>query len=120
MNKIIIFLLLITVTACDRKPFVEHKLKFEKISEDCKNQKPDFQMISNFGGERYVFEKCLPDNFKDEQVTSTRKGDTVVVQFSKTGGNTNVLYKLTLDIDSYPKYSFVTIDDETFVIGASK
>jgi hypothetical protein len=42
----------------------------------------------------------------------SRQGDTVVVQFPRTGGKA-VLNKITLDIDSYPRYNFITIDDQT-------
>jgi hypothetical protein len=43
----------------------------------------------------------------------SRQGDTVLVQFPKAAGQ-SVLNKMTLDIDSYPRYNFITVDDETF------
>jgi hypothetical protein len=120
MNKTIIFLLVsIALVCCNRKPFVNSKLKLEKLSDDCRNQKQYFRMVSNFAGERYEFEKCLPANFSNEQMKTFRQGDTIVVRFEKTGASP-VLYKLSVDIDSYPKYHFITVDDETFIVMPSK
>lgn len=111
--KILAAILLLMVTvSCNRKPFVNHKLKFEKISDNCENLKPSFRMVSNVAGERYEFEKCLDASFTKEMIKVSRQGDTVLVQFPKAGRQT-VLDKITLDIDSYPRYHFITIDDET-------
>lgn len=120
MNKLVIFSLLIAMIACNRKPFVNHKLKFEKVSDNCAEQQGFFRLNSNVGGERYEFEKCLPANFNEDQLTSERKGDTVVVNFPKPGSAGNAVYKITLDIDSYPLYSFLTIDGETYVLGSAE
>jgi hypothetical protein len=106
------------ILSCNRKPFVDHKLKYEKISDNCENLKPSFRVESNIAGERYEFEKCLDANFKKDMVNVTRQGDTVLVQFAKQAGQT-VLYKITLDIDSYPRYNFVTVDGETFLVTSS-
>ena len=46
-------LFLVLIISCQRKPYVEHKLKFEKVSDDCKDQQSYFRMNANFGGERY-------------------------------------------------------------------
>jgi len=114
MSRLLILLLVLPVAiSCNRKPFVDHKLKFEKISDDCENLKPSFRMVSNVAGERYEFEKCLAANFTKDMIKVARQGDTVLVQFPKATGQT-VLNKITLDIDSYPRYNFITIDDETF------
>jgi hypothetical protein len=113
MNKAIVSLLMILIFACNRKPFVNHKLKFEKISENCENLKPSFRMVSNVAGERYEFEKCLAANFSKDQINVSRQGDTVLITFEKPQTQV-LLYKITLDIDSYPRYNFITIDDETF------
>ena len=112
-NKMAMMILLILITiSCNRKPFVDHKLKFEKISDNCENLKPSFRMVSNVAGERYEFEKCLDANFTNDMMKVSRQGDTVLVQFPKTGAHA-VLNKITLDIDSYPRYNFITIDDQT-------
>ena len=125
MNKRFLSLLMLMVSiymmSCQRKPFVEHKLKFEKVSDDCKEQQSYFRMNSNFGGERYEFEKCLPEDFTDGQLTTERRGDTVLVSFKKASGDqTNKVYHITLDIDSYPLYHFVTIDEDTYFISATE
>ena len=113
MSRLFIVVLLLYVTvSCNRKPFVDHKLKFEKISDNCENLKPSFRMVSNVAGERYEFEKCLDANFTKDMMKVSRQGDTVLVQFPKAGGK-GVLNKITLDIDSYPRYNFITIDNET-------
>ena len=111
----------IFIMSCERKPFVEHKLKFEKVADDCKEQQSYFRMNSNFGGERYEFEKCLPADFTDEQLSSERQGDTVLVRFKNaSAGPANKVYHITLDIDSYPAYHFVTIDGDTYSISAAE
>lgn len=124
MNKIIstlLFLSLVYMFSCERKPFVEHKLKFEKVSDDCKDEQSYFRMNSNFGGERFEFEKCLPADFKDEQMTTERKGDTVIVTFKTASADPgNKVYHITLDIDSYPRYQNITIDGDNYTITSSE
>ena len=124
MNRIIPALLVVInfcFICCDRKPYVEHKLKFEKVADDCNEQQTYFRMNSNFGGERYEFEKCLPADFKKEQLVTERRGDTVLVSFKITPSvQTGSVYHLTLDIDSYPRYNYLTIDDETYSITSSE
>jgi hypothetical protein len=96
-------------------------LKFEKVADDCKEQQSYFRMNSNFGGERYEFEKCLPATFNDEQLSSERQGDTVLVRFKTAAVDpANKVYHITLDIDSYPAYHFVTIDGDTYSISAAE
>jgi len=120
VNKTVMMLILLLVmVACNRKPFVDHKLRFEKISDNCENLKPSFRMVSNVAGERFEFEKCLPANFANDMMKITRQGDTVLVQFPKSAAP-KVLYKITLDIDSYPRYSFITVDGETFMVTTSQ
>src|SRR5215468_2620180 len=104
-----IFCLCVIAVACNRKPFVNHKLKFEKISDNCENLKPSFRMVSNVAGERYEFDKCLNANFKKEMLNVSRQGDTVVVEFPRADAQ-SVLFKITLDVDSYPRYNFITVD----------
>jgi len=113
LNVAVVTFLILLGVSCNRKPFVNHKLKFEKISDNCENLKPSFRMVSNVAGERYEFEKCLDANFTKDMMKISRVGDTVLVQFPKAAGQT-VLDKMTLDVDSYPRYNFITIDDETF------
>jgi hypothetical protein len=125
MNKRTGTLILLTagcfLLSCDRKPFVEHKLKFEKVAENCDEVQSYFRMNSNFGGERYEFEKCLAADFNKDQLTTERKGDTVVVSFNKPqAGDGNKVYHITLDIDSYPRYHYLTIDQDTYSISPTE
>lgn len=121
MNKIIIFLLMMIVVGCNRKPFVEHKLKFEKVADNCTERQSYFRLNSNIGGERYEFEKCLAADFSANDVSSERKGDTVIVNFKKASAEQgNTVYHITLDIDSYPGYGFVTIDGDTYTITSTQ
>ncbi|MGZ5222384.1 MAG: hypothetical protein ACXWC7_20015 [Chitinophagaceae bacterium] len=106
--------------SCDREPYVEHKIKFEKVAENCDEVQSYFRMTSNFGGERYEFEKCLAADFNKDQLTTERKGDTVVVRFNKSKGDGNKVYHITLDIDSYPRYHYLTIDQDTYSISSTE
>lgn len=109
------------MVACERKPYVEHKLSFEKIGDDCNKVKNSFSLNSNFGGERYEFDKCLPAGFSKEQLTTERHGDTVLVKFTiSSSAPANTAFQLTLDIDSYPAYHFVTIGEDTYVISSAQ
>ncbi len=123
MSKIILSVVvaLVCMISCDRKPYVEHKLKFEKVADDCNEQQSYFRLNSNFGGERYEFEKCLPPDFKSDQLTSWRSGDTVYVAFKTADKSANdKVFHLTLDIDSYPRYNFITIESDTYAIASSE
>jgi len=114
-------LLVGTTMSCERKAYVEHKLKFEKVADDCNEQQSYFRLNSNFGGERYEFERCLPADFTEEQLSSERKGDTVLISFKNASpGPTGKVYHIILDIDSYPAYHFVTIDGDTYSIAATE
>jgi hypothetical protein len=121
MNKFLLLCILAySLSACDPKPFVEHKISATRQSENCAVVSSNFKLISNIGGERYEFSKCLPAGFDKEQVSVTRAGDTVLVRFPPVGtGEQKAAFAITLDIDSYPQYHFLTIDDETYSIGHS-
>lgn len=118
MNKLVLSLLNFAFAACKREPYVEKKVDLEKKAESCTELDPTFRMISNFGGERFEFEKCLPADFDKSKIEASRQGDTVLVRF-QSGSQGNTTYKVTLDIDSYPKYNFITIDEETYPITSS-
>jgi hypothetical protein len=103
--------------ACKEQHYLHHKLKFEKVADNCAGGQQSFQMNSNINGERYEFNKCLSENFAKENVTYARQGDTVVVHFEKPGANTKQSeFHIILDIDTYPRYNFLTIDEDTFII----
>ena len=106
--------------SCNRKPFVEHKVKEEKVADDCKERQSYFRMISNFGGERYEFERCLHPEFNGRnEVISWRSSDTVYVAFkSPNTAPGDKVFHITLDIDSYPEYHYISIDGDTYSISS--
>lgn len=107
--------LLIFVAACKTKPFVKHDVEFKKVADNCENMKAGFKMNSNLNGERYEFQRCLDADFRKEQLTPIRKGDTIILQFERKNKQ-QALYDLVIDLDAYPRYNFLTIDDNTFPI----
>ncbi len=107
----------VLLPACNRQPYVEHKVSLEKKADDCIGIQPAFRLTSNFGGERYEFEKCLPAAYDKSMIVSERKGDTVVVHFKLPERlQEPARYAVVMDIDSYPVYNFITIDGETYPI----
>lgn len=117
MNKIAFCLLLTSFfCSCTNPPYLHHKLQVEKVSNDCSAISQKFEMNSNINGERYEFNKCLPENFSKENVSFSRQGDTVVVRFDKNENTKQSAFHIILDIDTYPRYNFLTIDGDTFII----
>ena len=119
MKQILIVAMLGLIISCSQKPYVEHELKASKSAGDCSVVPATFKLISNIGGERFEFSKCLPADFDKKQVKVTRVGDTVVVKFPAPANN-GAVYALTLDIDSYPKYSYLMVDDEIVTLGQTE
>ncbi|MET0635385.1 MAG: hypothetical protein ABWZ25_05130 [Chitinophagaceae bacterium] len=116
MKRTFLFCFIIVVaSACNRSPYVEQKLELVEKGKDCSLLEPTFRLTSNFGGERFEFEKCLPTGYDIKSMVTERKGDTVLVNFNPEN-KTSALYKVTLDIDSYPSYRFITIDGQTYPI----
>ena len=117
MKSILIFFVSLISISCKTKPFLKHELDYKKISEVCTGKDPMIKMNSNLNGERYEFQECLNDDFDGKNIAVDRKGDTVVVSFRKSQGKkAKALFSITLDIDSYPRYNFMTISDNTFAV----
>lgn len=116
-----IFILLLTaiVFSCKTKPHLSFKLKSEKISDGCSSVSTAFHMESNFAGERFQWEACLPSGQGHEGVTLKQNGDTVLVHMPAAGA-TPAHFSLTLDVDAYPAYHFITVGNETYLIGTAK
>ena len=110
-----LFLTFLVFLSCNREPYVEHKVSFDEIGTDCSKKEANFKLTSNFGGERFEFQKCLPSGYDGTGLTTERKGDTVLVNFS-AGKKPSALFQVTLDIDSYPSYRFISIDGETYMV----
>jgi hypothetical protein len=115
MKVILIAIVTAVIAGCKTKPFLKHDLKFEKIADNCAQMNASFKMNSNLNGERYEFQRCLDADFEKEKFTSARQGDTVVLKFERKNP-TQALYNIIVDVDSYPRYNFLTIDDNTFQI----
>ncbi|MGZ5190442.1 MAG: hypothetical protein ACXWCZ_05445 [Flavisolibacter sp.] len=116
-NYIVFVFACIIIIACtsDTKPYFKHSLhKYEKIEDGCANMDPKFSMVSNIIGERYTFQRCLPASFKGSYLAE-RKGDSVIVTFEKQDGPT-ALFNIVLDINTQPRYNYLTIDGNTFQI----
>ena len=107
------------LSACDvtPDPYLKHDMKWEKIAGDCNSLDPNLGVVSNIIGERYEFQICLEANYKGEYRVE-RRGDTVDVRFHRAGISVESLYKITLDINTHPRYNFLSIDGSTFVIVA--
>lgn len=111
-----IFLCIFLLSSCTNPPYLHHKLQFDKVADNCSAVSQKFQMNSNINGERYEFNKCLPVNFTKENATISRQGDTVVVRFDTKNAVKTSEFHIILDIDTYPRYNFLTIDGDTFII----
>jgi len=120
MNKIIICLLTLSlVTACKTKPYLEHKANIKIVANKCEGMDETVKMNSNINGERYEFYKCLNANFDESSLFIERRGDTISVKITTMPDN-RALFKIILDIDTYPRYNFLEIDGNVMpVIPAS-
>lgn len=107
--------MLLNACSSETKPYFKHSLhKYEKIEEGCANLDAKFSMVSNIIGERYTFQKCLPASYKGSYLAE-RKGDSIIIAFEKQDGAT-ALFNMILDINTYPRYNYLTIDGNTFQI----
>lgn len=116
-----LLLLPLFLFACKTKPFVKVEVKSEKLMAECSKKSDQVSLNSNIGGERFEFEDCLAYNFEGKDVTAVQKGDTVVVTIPRPAdGQPKSLYKLIVDVDAYPRYSYITIGDNTYTIVSAK
>ncbi|NCT73534.1 MAG: hypothetical protein GXC78_03315 [Chitinophagaceae bacterium] len=115
MKFIFFFAFVVILCACNRDEYVTSKVKLSRVADGCASVSAAMRSISNIGGERFEFQKCLPDDEKQRRVIAERRGDTVVVRFDTKGATAPLAtFDVILDIDSYPAYRFITIDDNTF------
>jgi hypothetical protein len=115
MKFIFFFAFVVFLYACNRDEYVTSKVKLSRVADGCTTVNAAMRSISNIGGERFEFQKCLPDDETQRRVIAERRGDTVVVRFDTKGATAPLAtFDVILDIDSYPAYRFITIDDNTF------
>jgi hypothetical protein len=98
----------VLLSSCDEGPYLKHELKQEKLGGDCNSISRQFSLTANTIGDRFVYEACLDAAYAGNYSVE-RKGDTVVVQTQKSGGSTTP-YRITLDINTYPEYHYLSLD----------
>jgi hypothetical protein len=108
-----VILLIILSAGCKTKSFVKHSLDFEKIADKCSEQVASISMNSNLNGERFELQACLDADFKKEQVISSQPNDTTVIIKFERKNSQQALYKLTIDLDAYPRYSLLVLDGDS-------
>jgi hypothetical protein len=113
MKYFLTLLITFSIIACKTKPFAKHSLEFEKLSDQCNGQQPGISMNSNLNGERFEFQSCLDADFKKEQLTSVQQNDTIVILKFERKNAIQALYKLTIDLEAYPRYSLLILDGDT-------
>ena len=103
--------------SCDvsHDPYLKHKVKLEKVGDNCSGKSETFNMNSNTNGERYTFQECMDVNSSEKNVIIERRKDTVFIQFKKTGQGTH-LYSLTIDINTQPQYNWLVVGENTIAI----
>lgn len=115
-----LFICSLMLSACDfkSKPYIKHKLSFEKIAGDCYDQDTKMNIEANTIGERYVFQECLGSDFNGDYDV-VRRGDTVEVKIVRAA-EIQSLFKITLDINTRPVYHFLTINGNTIPVTVTR
>ena len=106
------------LSACDEGPYLKHELKHEKLQGSCASVNPQISVTVNTAGDRFVYERCLDAAYAGNYSVE-RKGDTVVVVTQKTGAKVSP-YRVTLDINTYPEYHFLSLDGEVMPVHTSR
>ncbi len=111
MKIISFFVISIFLYSCESGPYVKHTLAVEKKGS-CSQSVPNSTMTSNINGERFEFYYCLPDNFTEKDFTIRRSGDSLITNLSDIKmGDKTALFKLTLDVDAYPRYNSIKLGE---------
>lgn len=111
MKYCIILSLTALLFSCSNAPFINHKLQAEKINVCTDKLSPsNIRMNMNVIGERYEFECCLEEGFDVKNYTIERTVDSVFVKFPSIEGKVTAFYKIVLDIDAKPSYSYISIN----------
>jgi hypothetical protein len=112
-----LIVLIVLLASCDSaKPYINFTLKADKINDDCSQASPEWTVEANTAGERYVFYNCLFSGYDTKLASMEQKGDTLLLHFNEDAMDSSpnmptAVYKLTLDVDTYPKYKHVQLGD---------
>lgn len=117
--KYILFAIVVLVFAgCTEEPHLKHKLGFTKMADECASGVWDYKLISNTNGERYEFNACLAQTYSGAY-NVTKRGDTLAVDFpADTSQLQSALFKMVLDVDSWPKYTHIYLGSQLLKVGA--
>lgn len=74
MKYISLFGAAILLCACNRDAYVTTRAKLSKVAEGCTSVSTAIRSVSNIGGERFEFQKCLPDDETQRRVVAEKKG----------------------------------------------
>lgn len=99
--------------------FINHDLKFERVG-DCSKERGPVEVISNINGERFKFDCCMDNDFDGKGYTVERKGDSIIVSFTRTKGKKQAEYNLILDIDAKPNYHHIILDGQEITMVPSQ
>ena len=116
MKPSLFVLLMVVLASCASGPFINYTLAAEKIDSDCSKATGQCSFDANTAGERYTFDYCLKEGFTEKMASMERRGDTMVLNLPEPSeGDTIALYKLTLDLDTDPKYNHIQIGDKRVI-----
>jgi hypothetical protein len=109
-------LVVVLLSSCASGPFINYTLMAERVGNDCSKATGQCNVDANTAGERYTFDYCLKDGFDEKSASMERRGDTMVLNLPEPSeGDTIALYKLTLDLDTDPKYNHIQLGDKTVI-----
>lgn len=103
------------LVACEPESYLKHSIDYSRVSDRCDQIPATFKVSANFGRQRFEFAKCLPADFSKKQLQVERKGDTILVLFPPPVDN-RALFDIKLDIESHPRYQYLSVDGETYTI----
>lgn len=100
--------------------FINHEIQSEKIGE-CGEYSRTIGVKSNINGERFEFFTCADEGFDGKNYSLVRRSDSIIVEFPKTAGQKQALFKLILDVDAKPRYNHILLDGrEVTMVPAEK
>ncbi len=116
MKIVLFFIGVLSLVSCGDEEYFKTNIKLSKLAAGCADKETHFAMESNINGERYNFNVCLEDNYDAKNCSVTKSHDTVFVNFKRAAVTDLVTYKASIDIDTYPRYNYIIIDGNSFVV----